>query len=218
MFISPEFSPSLCPSTRLCGCISCVPSLNSHYSFYLLSPVSFPQRDRDRLTDLKKMEERRRRPQLILVCRSRGSFDAARGSPSPPFAGSQRPFAAHVSPLFAGSQRPFAARVSPPFAGSQRPFAAHVSPPVTASPPPEAHVPLGLLVTYEGMDWSPAPEPTPRQRPPVPAPRQRPPEPAPRQRPPVPAPRQRPPVPAPRQRPPVPAFVTGIVMIKLFIG
>ncbi len=30
------------------------------------------------------MEERRRRPQLILVCRLRGSFDAARGSPSPP--------------------------------------------------------------------------------------------------------------------------------------
>ncbi len=28
--------------------------------------------------------EERRRPQLILVCRSRGSFDAARGSPSPP--------------------------------------------------------------------------------------------------------------------------------------
>ncbi len=66
-------------------------------------------------------------------------------------------------------------------------------------------VPLGLLVDYEGMVWSRAPEPAPRQRPPVPAPLQRPPVPAPRQRPPVPAPRQRPPVPAPRQRPPVPA-------------
>ncbi len=66
-------------------------------------------------------------------------------------------------------------------------------------------VPLGLLVDYEGMVWSRAPEPAPRQRPPVPAPLQRPPVPATRQRPPVPAPRQRPPVPAPRQRPPVPA-------------
>ncbi len=66
-------------------------------------------------------------------------------------------------------------------------------------------VPLGLLVDYEGMVWSRAPEPAPRQRPPVPAPRQRPPVPAPRQRPPVPAPRLRPPVPAPRLRPPVPA-------------
>ncbi len=66
-------------------------------------------------------------------------------------------------------------------------------------------VPLGLLVDYEGMVWSRAPEPAPRQRPPVPAPLQRPPVPAPRQRPPVPAPHQRPPVPAPRLRPPVPA-------------
>ncbi len=54
VFISPEFSLSLCPSTRLCGCVSCVPSLNSHYSFYLSSPVSFPQHDCDRLTDPKK--------------------------------------------------------------------------------------------------------------------------------------------------------------------
>ncbi len=93
-------------------------------------------------------------------------------------------------------------------------------------------VPLGLLVDYEGMVWSRAPEPAPRQRPPVPAPRQRP-----RclllasalrclllasalrclllasalrclllaSALPVPAPRQRPPVPAPRLRPPVPA-------------
>ncbi len=66
-------------------------------------------------------------------------------------------------------------------------------------------VPLGLLVDYEGIVWSRAPVPAPRQRPPVPAPRQRPPVPAPRQRPPVPALRLRPPVPAPRLRPPVPA-------------
>ncbi len=47
VFISPEFSPSLCPSSRLCSCVSCLPSLKSHYSFYLLSPVSFPQHDCD---------------------------------------------------------------------------------------------------------------------------------------------------------------------------
>ncbi len=47
MFISPEFSLSLCPSTRLCSCVSYVPSLKSHYSFYLSSPVSFPQHDCD---------------------------------------------------------------------------------------------------------------------------------------------------------------------------
>ncbi len=54
MFISPEFFLSLCPSTHLCSCVSCVPSLKSHYSFYLSSPVSFPQHDCDRLTDPKK--------------------------------------------------------------------------------------------------------------------------------------------------------------------
>ncbi len=32
-------------------------------------------------------------------------------------------------------------------------------------------VPLGLLVDYEGMVWSPAPGPAPHQRPPVPTPR-----------------------------------------------
>ncbi len=39
-------------------------------------------------------------------------------------------------------------------------------------------VSLGLLVDYEGMVWSPAPEPAPHQSPPVPAPRQRPPVPS----------------------------------------
>ncbi len=149
------------------------------------------------------MEERRHRPQLILVCHSRGTFAAVRSSPSPPFAGNQPPFAAisrpptfvaHVSPPFAGNQPPFTAISSPPT------FVAHVSPPAPASPPTEVHVPLGLLVAYEGMCWSPAPELAPRQRPLVAAPRQSTPGPAPRQRPPVPAPRQRPPVPAPRQR------------------
>ncbi len=42
-------------------------------------------------------EECRRRPQLILVCRSRRTLAAIRGSPSPPFAGNQ--------PLFAASSR-----------------------------------------------------------------------------------------------------------------
>ncbi len=48
------------------------------------------------------------------------------------------------------------------------PFAAHSSPPPSvakSSPPTDAHVPLGLLVAYEGMSWSPAPEPAPRQCP-----------------------------------------------------
>ncbi len=39
-------------------------------------------------------------------------------------------------------------------------------------------MPLGVLVSYEGMSWTPVP--APRQRSPVPAPRQRPPVPAPR--------------------------------------
>ncbi len=56
--------------------------------------------------------------------------------------------------------------------------------------PERPQVPLGLLGNYEGMVWSPAPEPAPRQRPPVPTPRQRPLVPAPRQRPPVPTPRK----------------------------
>ncbi len=37
----------------------------------------------------------------------------------------------------------------------------------------------GLLVAYEGMSWSPAPEPAPRQNPPVHAPLECPPVPAP---------------------------------------
>ncbi len=51
-------------------------------------------------------------------------------------------------------------------------------------------VPLGLIVDYEGMVWSPALEPVPHLHPPVPAPRRRPPVPASRQRPPVPTPRK----------------------------
>ncbi len=61
------------------------------------------------------------------VCCSRGTFAAVCGS------------------------LPFAA-----ISMSSLTFAAHVSPPATASTPTEAHVPLGLLVAYEGMCWSPA--------------------------------------------------------------
>ncbi len=55
-----------------------------------------------------------------------------------------------------------------------------------------------LLVAYEGMCWSPAPEPAPHQRPLVPTPHQCPP---------VPAPRQCPPVLTPRKCSPVPLLV-----------
>ncbi len=68
-------------------------------------------------------------------------------------------------------------------------------------------VPLGLLVDYEGMVWSPALEPALHLHPPVPAPRQCPPVPAPRRRPPVPASCQRPPVPTPRKCSQVPPLV-----------
>ncbi len=69
------------------------------------------------------------------------------------------------SPPFKGNRPPFAAIASPP------PFTTHAILPATASPPTDAHVPLGLLVAYEGMWWSPAPEPAPHQRPLVLAPR-----------------------------------------------
>ncbi len=115
-----------------------------------------------------------------------------RSSPSSAFMVNLPPPAAHPGLLFAGNQPPFAAITSPP------PFAAHISPPATTSPPTDAHVTLGLLVAYEGMCWSLAPEPAPRQHPLVLAPRQCPP---------VPAPRQRPPVPAPRKCSPVPLLV-----------
>ncbi len=119
-------------------------------------------------------EERCRRLRLILVCRSWEPFATIRGSPSPPFTGNRPPFPAITSPL---------------------PFMAHASPAATASPPTDAHVPLVLLVAYEGMCWSPALEPASRQRPLVLAPRQCPPVPAPRKCPPVPAPRKCSPVP-----------------------
>ncbi len=94
-----------------------------------------------------------------------------------------------------------------PSSSSLVPPSSSLSPlvPSSSALPERPQVPLGLLIDNEGMVWSRAPEPAPRQRPPASAPRQRPPVPAPRQSPPVPAPRQRPPVPAPRQRPPVPA-------------
>ncbi len=85
-----------------------------------------------------------RRPRLILTRRLREIIAAVHGSPSPPFSGNLPAFAAITS--------------TPP-------FAAHASLSATASPPTDAHVPLGLLVAFEGMCGSPATEPTPRQRP-----------------------------------------------------
>ncbi len=108
---------------------------------------------------------------------------------------------------------------------------ANTSPPLaaTASPPTDAHVPLGLLVAYEGMICSPAPEPAPHQRPLVPTPPKRyavsalPERPqvsarappgvraarAPPVSAPVPAPHERPQVPAPSESPPEPAPPEG---------
>ncbi len=57
MFISPEFPLSLCPFSRLCSCVSCVPQLKYPYSSYLSSPMSFPLHDRDRRTDPKQTME-----------------------------------------------------------------------------------------------------------------------------------------------------------------
>ncbi len=72
-----------------------------------------------------------------------------------------------------------------PSSSSLVPPSSSLSPlvPSSSALPERPLVPLGLLVDYEGMVWSPALEPAPHQRPPVPAPRQRPPVPAPRQRP-----------------------------------
>ncbi len=73
-------------------------------------------------------------------------------------------------------------RISPPAHSlsavpqSSPPSAADSSPPAatTSSPPAAAHVPLGILVEYDGMSWNPAPELAPvsapaQERPPVPA-------------------------------------------------
>ncbi len=76
---------------------------------------------------------------------------------------------------------PTAMMMPPTTAMIMPPLSAKMVPPPAASPDPpkaEVHVPLGVLVSYEGMSWPPVP--APRQRPPVPAPRQRPPVPAPR--------------------------------------
>ncbi len=86
------------------------------------------------------------------------------GQSSPRFTGSRPRHRQLTKPAVRGGLTPLAADLSPPFAGNQPPFVAHISPPATASPPTDAHVPLGLLVAYEGMSWSPASEPTPRQR------------------------------------------------------
>ncbi len=137
------------------------------------------------------------------------------------------PSVAHSSPAFVEKSRPPSAVKSrpssaassspPPFAGpnaSPPPFTGKASPPTTREIQAAIHVPLGVLVSYEGMSWSPAPEPAPHKRPPepaacqclpVPAPHKRPPEPAACQCLPVPAPHKHPPEPAACQCPPVPA-------------
>ncbi|XP_058637522.1 uncharacterized protein LOC131543775 [Onychostoma macrolepis] len=67
----------------------------------------------------------------------------------------------------------------PSMAHSSPPFAVKSSPPPSAaysSPPSTAHVPLGILVEYEGMSWAPASKlapvsaPAPEPVPPVPTP------------------------------------------------
>ncbi len=118
---------------------------------------------------------------------SQGLPFAAHPSPPPSAALSSLPFVGKSSPPFTGKSRPssagssspppFAENASPPpsEAHSRPPFAEHASPPT----PVAIYVPLGVLVAYEGMSWSSAPEPAPRKRPPEPIPHQRPPVPAP---------------------------------------
>ncbi len=76
------------------------------------------------------VEESRRRPQLILVCRSRRTLAAIRGSPSLPFAINQ--------PLFAASSSP------PPFVAHVSPLVSPLAPPSSSSSPlvPPAHLHL----------------------------------------------------------------------------
>ncbi len=76
---------------------------------------------------------------------------------------------------------PAAKFIPPPAAMIRPPSATKMVPPPAAPPDPpktEVHLPLGVLVVYEGMIWTPVP--APRQCPPVPAPRKCPPVPAPR--------------------------------------
>ncbi len=131
-------------------------------------------------------------------------FTGVCSSPSLAFAGSLPLFAASTSPSpFAANVSQLVSLLAPPSSSSSplvlpSPSSSPLVPSISALAE-RPLVPLGLLVVYEGMVWSPDPEPAPHQRPLVPAPRLRPPVPAPRQRPPVPAPRQRPPVPVPRK-------------------
>ncbi|XP_058614903.1 uncharacterized protein LOC131529287 [Onychostoma macrolepis] len=78
---------------------------------------------------------------------------------------------------------------------------------IHSSPPTEAHVPLGILVEYEGMSYPPVP--APRKCPPVPAPRKCPPVPAPPKTSPVPplVPSSSPVPPLVLSSPPVPPLV-----------
>ncbi len=92
------------------------------------------------------------------------------GSPRPTIHGrsSPPPSVAHPGPPFTEERcrRPLL---------TQTRHLRQTSPPAEsmASPLTEAHVPLGLLVIYEGMSWIPVP--ASRKSPPVPAPRMNPP-------------------------------------------
>ncbi len=114
---------------------------------------------------------------------------------SPSVAHSSPPFVEKSRPPSAVKSRPSSAASSspPPFAGpnaSLPPFTGKASPPTTREIQAAIHVPLGVLVSYEGMSWSPAPEPAPHKHPPEPAACQCPPVPAPHKSAPVPAPRK----------------------------
>ncbi len=151
-------------------------TLHSSYSFYILSALAFPG---NRTHDLGvagamhyQLSYRKAnilvssllRPQRYLKYQQTSKRSKLRSFPrfltcfwfafSPPLRG------------ITFNSRVAARACTLPFVAiaSITPYTAHFC------PPPPFHVPLGLLVAYEGMSWSPAPEPAPRQRPAVPAP------------------------------------------------
>ncbi len=112
-------------------------------------------------------------------------FTGVCSSPSPAFAGSLPLSAASTSPSpFAANGSPLVSLLAPPSSSSSPLVLSSPSSspliPTSSALPERPQVPLGLLVVFEGMVWSPDPEPAPHQRSLVPAPRQRPPVPAPR--------------------------------------
>ncbi len=102
-------------------------------------------------------------------------FTGVCSSPSPAFAGSLPLSAASTSPSpFAANGSPLVSLLAPPSSSSSllvlpSPSSSPLVP-ASSALPERPQVPLGLLVVFEGMVWSPDPEPAPSQRPPVPAP------------------------------------------------